>query len=75
MVNCPVGFSYQVAVLRSPGLIRNRASAVLPLSGEPPQAAVAHDKQLWLLLGSGVVRPASGNGAGRLWCASKSGRR
>ncbi len=28
-----------------------------------------------LLLGSGVVRPASGNGAGRLWCASKSGRR
>ncbi len=30
---------------------------------------------VWLLLGSGVVRPASGNGAGRLWCASKSGRR
>jgi Lrp/AsnC family transcriptional regulator len=32
-------------------------------------------KRLRLLLGSGVVRPASGNGAGRLWCASKSGRR
>ena len=32
-------------------------------------------KRRWLLLGSGVVRPASGNGAGRLWCASKSGRR
>jgi len=28
-----------------------------------------------LLLGSGVVRPVSGNGAGDLWCMSKSGRR
>jgi len=30
---------------------------------------------VWLLLGSGVVRPVLGNRVGRLWCASKSGCR
>ncbi len=49
MSNFPVGLSYRVAVPRFLGLIHNSASAVLPLPGEPPQTAVAHDKQLFVV--------------------------
>ncbi len=58
---------------------RQAQAVELPLSLRPVRThsrmEVVASKQLRLLLGSGVVRPASGNGAGRLWCASKSGRR
>ncbi len=49
MSNCPVGFSYRVAMPRFPNLIRNSASAVLPLSGGPPHAAAVHDKQFFVV--------------------------
>ena len=44
MLNCPVGFSYRVAMPRLSGLIRNSASAVLLLPSEPSTAAMVHDK-------------------------------
>jgi len=65
-------------------VVRRLAAAGAVLLGKTSVGALAYG-DIWyggrtrnpwrLLLGSGVVRPASGNGAGRLWCASKSGRR
>ncbi len=59
-------------LLRRLGMTRLQPRPFHPKSDLEVQEAY---KKNWLLLGSGVVRPASGNGAGRLWCASKSGRR